>query len=160
MLTLSLLRSCPQPYQPLPSRRYYAQGFSIWPGLCPKYHLITLSVDSQFFWFRNRNIEWIRVMSVSIMLNGSTNSERSFKLLIGEKQPKRLYLSTILAMIYVEAVCSQPRRSSQGSLFEASRNVEIGGGQFSSAQGHHANFTINFNRVSLSSYVPNSLTNF
>ena len=96
-------------------------------------------------------------MSALIMLNGG---ERSFKSLVGEKQPKRLYPGTILSMIHAETVCSQPRRPSQGSLFEASRNVEIGGGQFSSAQGHHANFTINFNRVSLPSYVPNSLTNF
>ena len=31
--------------------------------------------------------------------------------------------------------------------------MEIGGGQFSSARGHHANFTINFNRVFLFSCV-------
>ncbi|KIM47217.1 hypothetical protein M413DRAFT_23455 [Hebeloma cylindrosporum] len=36
-----------------------------------------------------------------------------------------------------------------GSLFQSSRNIEIEGGQFSSARGHHTNLTINFNQTAL-----------
>jgi hypothetical protein len=38
-------------------------------------------------------------------------------------------------------------RISQGSLFERSRRVKVEGSQFNSSQGHHANFTFNFNRM-------------
>ena len=38
-------------------------------------------------------------------------------------------------------------RISNGSLFEASHEVKVEGGQFSSTQGHYVNLTFNFNRI-------------
>jgi len=96
-----------------------------------------------------------------LMLSGSTSKDRSFKSPVGEKLSKRLHLGAFFSLVTPKLFANlRPGRSSQGSLFEASRNVEIGGGQFNSAQGHHANFTINFNRVSLFSCASDPLTHF
>ena len=55
---------------------------------------------------------------------------------------------------------TQLLRSSQGSLFESSCNVEITEGQLNSIQGHQANLTINFNRIFFPSCVLNSVLNY
>jgi len=96
-----------------------------------------------------------------LMLSGSISTDRSFKSPVVEKLSKRLHLGAFFSLFTPTSFAHlQARRSSQGSLFEASRNVEIGGGEFNSAQGHHANFTINFNRMSLFTCASDLLTHF
>ena len=100
-------------------------------------------------------------MSAFIMSNGSISTERSFKSSIREKLQKRPHIGAF-SSLFMQKLFAQlwPGRTSQGALFENSRNVEIIGGQFNSYQGHPANVPFHFHRVSLSSCVSDALMPF